>query len=162
MGKAVFEIEMINGVLVSKNKYPIVYENTDWIVTKTYGGQERPEVHRRKYLSTVADFKEFMKGRTQFKREFYAGDKESFEFFSNLKKPLNMDNEIRLLQLKQKRQALTDSLQSKTNYLDNCKRAIKRVSQECEQMKEEISDLDQYILDVKITIAENEAKQSNT
>lgn len=162
MSKAVFEIEMINGVLVSKNKYPIVYENTDWIVTKTYGGQERPEVHCRKYLSTVADFKEFMKGRTQFKREFYAGDKESFEFFSNLKEPLNMDNEIRLLQLKQKRQALTDSLQSKTDYLDNWKRTIKRVSQECEHMKEEISALDQYILDVKITIAENEAKQSNT
>ena len=162
MSKAVFEIEMINGVLVSKNKYPIVYENTDWIVTKTYGGEERPEVYRRKYLNTVADFKEFMKERTQFKKKFYAGDKESFEFFSNLKKPLNMDNKTRLLQLKQKRQSLVNSLQSKTNYLDNWKRTIKRVSQECEHMKEEISVLDQYILDVKITIAENEAKQSNT
>lgn len=60
ISKAVFEIEMIDGVLVSKNKYPIVYENTDWIVTKTYGGEERPEVHRRKYLNSVADFKEFM------------------------------------------------------------------------------------------------------
>ena len=149
MGKAIYEITVEKCMLREKNKLPVVYENKNWVVAKQYGEDSTPITFSRTNLYSMEDFNNSIKNNTSFCGRYYAGDKNSIDFFSGLK----ATNEVyfsELRQLEAREKSLANKLWDSKNNISRYEKMIECTTQDISRFQKELEKVRKDIEGIKL------------